>query len=95
MSSNPITRSQLLRHWQNYHPRMVAELQSENRLEAALESTAQQIDELMYDLMVVQGMQRAAAWEIVLDQYFLPEEADESDLLADQHQPNNPPETSE
>ena len=94
MSSNPITRSQLLRHWQNYHPRMVAELQGENRLETALESTAQQIDELMYDLMVVQGMQRAAAWEIVLDQYFLPEEADESDQT-NRSQPDNLPETSE
>ena len=94
MTSNPITRSQLLRHWQNYHPRMVAELQSENRLEAALESTAQQIDELMYDLMVVQGMQRAAAWEIVLDQYFLPEEEGASDPPNQRH-PDNPPETSE
>ena len=48
----------------------------------------------MYELEIGQGMQRAAAWEIVLDQYFLPEEGDESGSTS-QNQPDNLPETSE
>ena len=43
---------------------------------------------------IVQGMQRAAAWEIMLDQYFLPDEGDES-VPTNQNQPDNPPDTSE
>ena len=93
-SMNPILRTKLLRHWQNYHPKLLAELRREGRLEEALETKVEQITNLMYELEIVQGMQRAAAWEIVLDQYFLPEEADESDST-NQNQSDNPPETSE
>jgi hypothetical protein len=76
-SQNPLLRTKLLTHWQNYHPKMVEELQRENRLEEALETKVEQIIDLLYELEIVQGMDYSAAWEIALDQYFLPEEEDE------------------
>ena len=81
-SMNPILRNKLLRHWPNYQPKLLAELQREGRLEEALETKVEQSADLMYEL------------EIVLDQYFLPEDADES-YPTYQNQPDNPPETSE
>jgi hypothetical protein len=92
-SINPMLRHKLLRHWQNHHPKLLAELQSEGRLEAAVETTVEQIADLMYELEIVQRMQWAAAWEIVLDQYFLPEDGGASDLT-NQRQPDSPPKTS-
>lgn len=93
-SMNPILRDKLLQHWQNYHPNLLTELQREGQLEEALETKVEQVTNLMYELEIVQGMQRAAAWEIVLDQYFLPEETDESGST-NQNQSDSPPETSE
>src|SRR5204862_3475978 len=71
-------RSLVLTHWQNYHPTMLAELEKENRLEETLKVTEEQIIDLMYELEVVNKMDRTAAWEIVLDQFFLPEEESSS-----------------
>ncbi len=64
----------ILTHWQQYHPRMLAELQRENRLETELAQTVKDFDDLLYDLVVVKKMQYQSAWEIAIDQFLLPEE---------------------
>ena len=69
----------ILTHWKNYHPKMVAEFQQENRLEAELEATAQQCTDLHYQLTVVQKMGYQEAWEIVTEQFLLPEEPEEEE----------------
>jgi hypothetical protein len=92
--SNPLVRNLILTHWRTYHPKMVAEMERENRLDEAVSSTAEQFTELMYTLVVEQGMDYSAAKEIAIDQFLLPEEADESDPT-NQNRQNNPPATSE
>ena len=59
-----ILRSLILTHWQKYHPTMLAQFQRENRLEAELEKTTEQIIDLMWHLEVEKKMERAAAWEM-------------------------------
>ncbi len=81
----------ILKHWQQHHPRMLAQFQRENRLEEEVTKTAQQFDDLMYRLVIEQKMDYQAAWEIAIDQFLLPE--DES-LFPNQNQEQSPPETS-
>jgi len=64
----------ILTHWQNYHPKMVAQFQKENRLEAELEATAQRFNDLLYNLTVEQKLDYKTAWEVVSHQILLPEE---------------------
>ena len=71
-----ILRSLILTHWHNYHPKMVAQFKRENRLETELETTAEQFSDLIYSLVIEQKMDYSAAWEIAIDQFFLPEEED-------------------
>jgi hypothetical protein len=66
------------RHWREHRPKMVAELEAENRLVAALleaqERTAKEMERLMRELRK-QGLtaQQAhdQAWEIVREKYIL------------------------
>src|SRR5260370_33257292 len=85
--------SLILKHSQSYHPKMVAEFQRENRLEAELKATVQQFDDLMYNLVVVQKMSYSSAWEIAIDQFLLPEEEESS--LMNQNQKDSQHGTSE
>ena len=93
-SEYPIYYVKILQHWREFHQKMFAQMEQAGRLEAAAEATAMQIHDLMYDLVNVQGMEWSAAWEIALDQHFLPAEADEPDPT-NQNQQHNFPETSE
>ena len=85
-------RSLILTHWQHYQPTMFAQFQKENRLEAELKATQEQIIDLMYELEVVKKMDRSAAWEIVQEQFFQPEEEESSSM--NQSRKDNPPATS-
>jgi hypothetical protein len=64
----------ILVHWQLYHPKMLLRLQQENRLKQALEETAEQFSDLLYDL-ISRGMEYHQAWELAIDQMLLPEES--------------------
>ncbi len=63
----------ILVHWQLYHPKLVVKLQRENRLEQALEETAEHFSDLLYDLISVRKMEYHKAWEIAIDHMLLPE----------------------
>jgi hypothetical protein len=67
--------SLILEHWSRYHPRMLARLRHENRLEQTLEETARQFADLMYDLVSVKKMEYHQAWELAIEQFLLPEES--------------------
>lgn len=84
----------ILKHWQNYHPRMVELFRQENRLEAELEATAQQATDLHYQLMVIQKMGYQEAWEIVVEQFLLPEEPEEEESSSMSWNLPDPPATS-
>ena len=54
---------------------MLLRLQRENRLEQALEETAEQFNDLLYDLISIRKMEYHQAWELAIDQMLLPEES--------------------
>jgi hypothetical protein len=71
---SPHLRNLLLTHWKTYHPTMYRELVQESKLEAHLNAIAEQWCDLMYDLVTVKRMDYAAAREIAVSQFLLPEE---------------------
>jgi len=100
MSNQPLSnysksrlRGILLTHWENYHPKLLAELQRDNTLETVLDQLAQQWSDLLYDLVVVQGMDYMGAWEIGVYIFLAPEEADEAGPSS-QNRHDDLPETS-
>jgi hypothetical protein len=82
--------SLILEHWSRYHPRMLAQLRQEKRLEQVLEETAQQFSDLLYDLVSVKKMEYHQAWELAIQQFLLPEESSLSPSRK-----KDPPATSE
>jgi hypothetical protein len=66
--------SLILEHWTRYRPSMLQELHRENRLEMALHETAEQMSDLLYDLVSVKKMEYIQAWEIAIREMLLPEE---------------------
>jgi len=93
MNSHDKISSLILTHWQKYQPTMLAQFQQENRLEAELEATAEQFAEMLYDLMVMKKMPYQSAWEMAIDEFFLPDEEESS--LTSQNPNASPPATSE
>ncbi len=85
---SPQLRNLLLTHWQTYHPTMYQELVQENKLEAHLHAIAEQWCDLMYDLVTVKGMDYAAAREIAVNQFLLPEEDELDSTDQSQNQPD-------
>jgi hypothetical protein len=82
--------SLILLHWSRYHPKMLAELQQENRLQQVLEETAERFTDILYNLTAVKKLEHHQAWEIAINEILLPEESSLS--------PNpstSPPATSE
>lgn len=67
--------SLILEHWSRYQPRMLERLRRENRLEKELEETAQQLSDLLYELVSVNKMEYHQAWEVAIRQFLLPEES--------------------
>jgi len=66
--------SLILEHWSRYHPKMLAELRQQNRLQQTLEETAENFGSLLYELISVKKMEYHQAWEIAVEQFLLPEE---------------------
>ena len=67
--------SLILEHWSRYHPKMLAELRQQNRLDQTLEETAERFTNILYDLVSVKKMQHNQAWEIAVQEILLPEES--------------------
>ena len=67
--------SLILEHWSRYHPKMLAELKAQNRLEQTLEETAEQFGSLLYELISVKKMEYNQAWELAVSQFLTPEES--------------------
>jgi hypothetical protein len=65
----------LLEHWSRYHPSMLARLTQENLLENALEETAEQFADRLYELVSVKKMEHHQAWELLVEEFLLPEES--------------------
>jgi hypothetical protein len=78
MNNHDKISSIILAHWQNYHPKMLAQFRQEGRLKAELEATAQQFSDLVYELTAVKKMDYRAAWEMAIAQFLLPEEEESS-----------------
>lgn len=71
-------------HWERYRPRMVKELESQNRLEEAIFAAQELTTDLLHDLAVLQKMDYQAAWEIATREWaFLPDEEDQPQLSFD------------
>jgi hypothetical protein len=67
--------SLILKHWTNYRPQMVEELERTNQLHRVLRQAQEQTGDLLYNLAVVQKMDYQAAWELATKEWaFLPEE---------------------
>ena len=82
--------SLILAHWNRYQPSMLVLLQREGRLQQELEETAEQVSDLMYELVSVRKMEYHRAWEIAVEQFLLPEESSStspSDLPATSESP--------
>jgi len=67
--------SLILAHWSRYHPSMLAWLRRENLLETALEDTAEQFADRLYELVSVKKMEYHRAWELLVEEFLLPEES--------------------
>ena len=67
--------SLILEHWSRYHPKMLAQLRQQNRLEQTLEETAERFTDLLYDLVSVKKMEYHQAWELAIQEILLPEES--------------------
>jgi hypothetical protein len=65
----------LLEHWSRYHPSMLARLTQENRLNQVLEETAEQFADRLYELVSVKKMEYHQAWELLVEEFLLPEES--------------------
>jgi hypothetical protein len=78
MSDHDRLSSLILAHWNRYQPSMLSRLRRENRLATALEETARQMSDLMYELVSVRRMEYGQAWEIATAQFLLPEEESSS-----------------
>jgi hypothetical protein len=67
--------SLILAHWSRYHPSMLDRLQRENRLQETLAQTAEEFSDRMYQLVSVRKIEYHQAWEMVTQEFLLPEES--------------------
>jgi hypothetical protein len=89
MSDHDRLSSLILAHWTRYHPKMLRELQQQDRLQQVLEETAERFADLLYDLVSVRKMEYHQAWELAIREILLLERS-----WTSSHK-QNPPATSE
>jgi hypothetical protein len=80
--------SLILEHWRRYHPKMLRDLQQQDRLQQVLQETAERFTDILHDLISVRKMEYHQAWEMAIDEILLPEESSASSRQ------QNPPATS-
>ena len=65
----------ILKHWREHCPRMVQDLEKNNRLDQAVFEAQEKTGDLLYELVSVKKMDYQAAWEIATKEWsFLPGE---------------------
>ena len=67
--------SLILDQWKLHHPKMLAQLQRENRTEQALHETAERFADLLYQMVSVKKMDYGQAWELAIAEFLPPEES--------------------
>ena len=85
MTQNPLTtlRPDIEAHWRAHRPVMVAQLEAEGRLKAAIEAAATQTEEAVQNA-VATGTPFWDAWQTFREEWaFLPKEEAESPLAED------------
>jgi hypothetical protein len=65
----------ILSHWSLYQRSMVDRLRQENLLDSALNDTAEQMSDRLYDLISVRKMEHHRAWELAIQEFLRPEES--------------------
>jgi hypothetical protein len=66
----------ILNHWRDHCPQMVLDLERKNRLAQSLFETQERTGDLMYELVSVQKMDHLAAWELIREEWALPQAQD-------------------
>ena len=66
--------SLILEHWSRCRPQMLHELKQQNRLEEALQETAERFGDLLYDLLSIHKMEYTEAWDRAIREILPPEE---------------------
>ena len=75
---------QILEHWSQYRPKMVATLTAQNQLPQAIFAAQELTTNLLYELAVVRKMDYQIAWELATREWaFLPDEEDQPQLSFD------------
>ncbi len=64
----------ILAHWRSYRPSMVAELESQNRLEEMLSAAEERASDLLYEMISVHKMDHREAWEEAMREVLMTEE---------------------
>jgi hypothetical protein len=67
--------SLILEHWSRCHPKMLAELRQQNRLQQTLQETAERFSDFLYEMVSVKKMEYNQAWELAIQEFLLPEES--------------------
>ena len=75
---------QILEHWSQYRPKMVATLTAQNQLPQAIFAAQELTTNLLYELAIVRKMDYQIAWELATREWaFLPDEEDQPQLSFD------------
>jgi len=61
----------ILKHWREYLPQMVSDLEKENLLEQAILEAQERTGDLLYELASVQKMEYQTAWEVAIREWAL------------------------
>jgi hypothetical protein len=67
--------SLILDHWKRHRPKMLAQLQRENRTDQELHETAERFADLLHQLVSAKKMEYNQAWEMAINEFLLPEES--------------------
>jgi len=73
--------SLILAHWSRYRPSMLRQLEQDNRLQTALNETAERFTDLLYELTSVRKIDYTRAWEMTIDEILLPEESSSTNQI--------------
>jgi thymidylate synthase ThyX len=81
----------ILKHWRAHCPRMVRDLEKENRLDQAVFETQERTGDLLYELVSVKKMDYHAAWELAREEWALPQEENKRENKSEGLPPTSSP----
>jgi hypothetical protein len=82
MAEHDRLSSLVLAHWSRCQPKMLAQLRRDGRLETALHETTERMTDFLYELVSVKKMEHHQAWEMMLNEFLLPEESSSTASLS-------------